>query len=220
MIEAARASSDLWHDIRPPNALRELPLVALRRGAIGTFMRRLPMSHALRTADICASRDRRVLEEAILPEVARRGGAILFVGVQSYTAHYPALCEAGGGQCMTLDFDPGVAGFGAAGRHATGCVTQLGTLLPDAQFTTIVMNGVLGFGVNRFSHQRAAVAACFAALAPGGVLVLGWNDRRVHAPLFEEIAAHWADYRPFGTLPPRLWVTGTDHNFAFFRARG
>ena len=109
MIEAARGPDDLWHGVRPPSALRELPLVALRRGAIGTFMRRLPMSRASRTADIRASRDRRVLEEAILPEVARRGGEILFVGVQNYTAQYPTLCERSGGRCSTLDFDPAVA---------------------------------------------------------------------------------------------------------------
>ncbi len=177
------------------------------------------MTAAERAADIAAAPDRAVLRDGIFPEVSRRGGNILFVGVRAYTADYYAMLESGGGTCWTLDIDPVAAPFGAAGRHATGCIGELADLIPGVTFDSIVMTGVLGFGVNRFSHQRAVIAECADALVEGGVLVLGWNGGRVHPSLLEEAAANWFDYRPLGDLPPRIWVRDYDHNFAFLRRR-
>lgn len=177
------------------------------------------MTPAQRSADIAAAPDRAVLRDDIFPEVARRGGDILFVGVREYTTDYPALLETHGGRCWTLDRDPAAAQFGVAGRHATGCITDLTALLPGTPFTTIVLTGVLGFGVNRFSEQTRALAACAEAIKPGGTLILGWNDRRVHASLLEEAAIRWYDFRTFGELPPRIWISNYDHNFAFFERR-
>ncbi len=208
-----------WHAERPRSALLESGLVAPRKGAVQKLFRRLPMSSAERAADIARAPDRTVLRDDIFPEVARRGGEILFVGVRDYTAPYPALLEADGGTCSTIDWDAAVEPFGAPGRHETGCVTTVAERFGRARFTTIVMTGVLGFGVNRFGHQLAALEACHAALAPGGTLVLGWNDRRVDASLLEEAAIRWFDFRCFGGLPPRIWVRDYDHNFAFLERR-
>ena len=216
---ATTTAASCSHASRPVRALLEGPLVAPRRGAVRKLFRRMGMSKAARAADIAAAPDRVVLRNDIFPEVARRGGDILFVGVRNYTTDYPQLLEAKGGRCWTLDRDPAAAEFGVPGRHATGCIGTLSTMLPDTVFTTIIMTGVLGFGVNRFSHQVAAMAACANALATGGVLVLGWNDRRVHSSLLEEAASRWFDYRAFAHLPPRLWISGYDHNFAFLQRR-
>jgi hypothetical protein len=208
-----------WHAQRPRQAWLETQLVAPRSGAVRKLVRRLRMTADERAADIAAAPDRTVLREGIIPEIARRGGNILFVGVRAYTTDYYALLEAGGGTCWTLDIDSTAAAFGAAGRHATGCIGALADLIPGVAFDSIVMTGVLGFGVNRFSHQRAVVAECADALVEGGMLVLGWNGTRVHPSLLEEAAANWFDYRPLGTLPPRIWVRDYDHNFAFLRRR-
>jgi hypothetical protein len=224
MIDApvARASATRppgWHATRPRQAWLETALVAPRSGAVRKLVRRLGMNAAERAADIAAAPDRSVLCNGIIPEVAQRGGNILFVGVRAYTTDYYAQLESGGGTCWTLDIDPAAAAFGAAGRHATGCIGALADLIPGVAFDSIVMTGVLGFGVNRFSHQRAVMAECAEALVEGGVLVLGWNGSRVHPSLLEEAAANWFDYRPLGELPPRIWVRDYDHNFAFLRRR-
>lgn len=212
-------AAERWHSSRPRNPLLETSLVLPRKGAIRKLFRRLGMSTAQRAADIGAAPDRVVLRDEIFPEVARRGGDILFAGVRAYTTDYPALIEKDGGICWTLDIDPATAAFGIAGRHATGSITKLNALLPDVRFTTIVMTGVLGFGVNRFSEQREAMLACARALGEEGTLVLGWNDRRVHSSLLEEAASRWFDFRPFGHLPSRIWVRDYDHNFAFLVRR-
>lgn len=208
-----------WHAERPRNPLFETSLVLPRRGAIKKLFRRLPMTAAQRSADIAAAPDRAVLRHDIIPEASRRAGNILFVGVRSYTLDYPTSLESEGGTCWTLDIDPAAAKFGVSGRHAVGSVTDLRALLPDVAFNTIVMTGVLGFGVNSFTEQCRAIAACAAALEPEGMLVLGWNDRRVPASLLEEAAVKWFDFRPFGALPPRVWIRDYDHNFAFLQRR-
>lgn len=209
----------LWHAQRPPNPLLETSIVLPRRGALRKLVRRLRMNRAQRTWDIAAAPDRAVLRDEIFPEVSRRAGDILFVGVRAYTAGYPALLERHGGRCWTLDIASAAAPFGAPGRHVTGCIMDLKALLAKVHFTTIVLTGVLGFGVNRFSDQRRAIAACAEALIPTGTLVLGWNDRRVHASLLEEAASRWYDLRAFGSLPARIWIHEHDHNFAFLERR-
>ncbi|MES2290933.1 MAG: methyltransferase [Pseudomonadota bacterium] len=194
-------------------------MVAPRKGAMKKLLRRLKMSPEQRTRDIAAAPDRIVMRDHIFPEVARRGGDILFVGVRAYTAEYPDQFEEFGGTCWTIDRDRAAIAYGVAGRHVTGCVTRVDSLFSTCRFRTIVLTGVLGFGVNRFSDQIKTIAACAAILEPEGTLVLGWNDRRVHSSLFEEAASRWFDFRNFGTLPPRIWVRGYDHNFAFLRRR-
>lgn len=209
-----------WHSDRPLSVFLETALVAPRRGAVRKLLRRARMSQAQRTADIASAPDRLVMREHIFPEVARRAGNILFVGVRAYTCEYPAQFEEHGCVCWTLDKDPHASVYGVEGRHETGCVTKIGELFPDTVFRTIVLTGVLGFGVNRFSDQLRSLAACAGALELDGTLILGWNDRRVHSSLLEEAACRWFDFRNFAHLPPRIWVTGYDHNFAFLRRRG
>lgn len=209
----------VWHSARPQNFLLETPLVAPRKGALQKLIRRMRMSPAQRTADIASSPDRVVMKDHIAPEAARRGGNILFVGVRAYTVEYPSQFEAFGGVCWTMDIDPSAAVFGVNGRHRTGCITKVDALFPGIEFTTIVLSGVLGFGVNRFSHQLRALETCASALEPGGMLVLGWNDRRVHSSLLEEATSRWFDFRTFGSLPPRIWMKQHDHNFAFLERR-
>ncbi len=215
----ALAQTRVWHASRPRNPLLETDLVAPRKGAIRKLFRRMQMSREQRIRDIAAAPDRVVMRDHIFPEVARRGGDILFVGVRAYTSEYPAQFEEFGGTCWTIDRDRAAMLYGVAGRHVTGCVTRVDGFFSNCRFRTIVLTGVLGFGVNRFSDQIRTLEACAAILEPGGTLVLGWNDRRVHSSLLEEAAARWFDFRNFGAMPPRIWVSGYDHNFAFLRRR-
>ncbi len=208
---------DLWTDRRASNVLRETGLVLPRKGAIRKLIRRSMMTANGRTTDIARAPDRAVLRQAVFPEVAARGGDILFVGTQAYTIDYPDILEADGGICWTIDCDQKAARFGVPDRHIVGSIVNLGSLLPTIRFKTIVLAGVLGFGVNRRSEQLAALQACATALAPDGFLILSWNDRRMSATVLEDAASRWFDYRPFGILPSRLWVKGCDQNFAFLR---
>ena len=119
--------------------------------------------------------DRRVLEKIILPYFQRRDdtGRVLFVGCDWYTRHYESMFPA----CdyWTLERDPSRARFGAR-QHITADLAGLGEHFENASLDLIVCNGVIGWGLNEPLAIEAAMSACVGALAPGGALILGWND--------------------------------------------
>lgn len=170
-------------------------------------------AEALRVARIMRSPDRLVLVDRYLPAFAKSGGRILWVGCQAYTADYPALLEAGGGEVWTLEFDPAAALWGREGRHHTGDLKMADQIFSDLTFDAILCNGVLGFGVNSPEDQQTALAAMAQLLRPGGVLLLGWNTDRIADPVAAGFTA--AAYRPatLGDLPTRMTFPTVTHVF-------
>jgi hypothetical protein len=211
---AINAQGGTWTADRPRSWWAESNLVLPRKGAITKLLRRAAMSSAERTADIAAAPDRIFMRRYVFPDAAARAGNILFVGVRAYTQPYYDLLEAGGGTCWTIDVDPAAATFGHSSRHATASVLDVHTLNTGRDFATIILAGVLGYGVNRRSEQLAAIRACGALLADDGVLVLSWNDRRLHHGVIED-ALHELEFTTLPELPPRLWLKGCDQQFAF-----
>ena len=114
--------------------------------------------------------DRRLLEDVILPACGAGGGPVLFVGVRFYTRNYASRC--GGAEFVTLDRDPAMRRHGAR-SHAVAPLEELGRHFPAGHFTHIVVNGVFGWGLDEPGAADRALAACHAALRPGGWLVLG-----------------------------------------------
>ena len=169
-------------------------------------------AEALRVAKIVRSPDRLVLVGRYIPAFAAGGGRILWVGCQAYTADYPAMLEAGGGEVWTLEFDPAAALWGREGRHRTGDLKVADTLIPDLTFDAILCNGVLGFGVNSPPDQKAALAAMAKLLRPGGLLLLGWNTDKISDPV---AAGFTAAFRPtpLGDLPARMTFPTVTHVF-------
>ena len=187
--------------------------------AIMKFIRRLHLTRRQEQALVYAANDRQILTDMILPELAKLKGDILFVGVREYTTDCPAMIEALGARCWTIDIDPAASSSGVAGRHIVGSILDLPALADDRKFSAIILTGLFGFGVYGYHRQMAAIRACVECLTPTGVLVLGWNDRRKHADVLIDALAYWLDFVPCGALPPRLWVTDGDYNFAFLRRR-
>jgi hypothetical protein len=116
-----------------------------------------------------------VLVGEILPAVRQhaRGRDVLFVGVEWYTADYPAMFPDG--NLVTMDLDERTAQHGAP-RHIVGDVRELGTHVAPGGFAAIVCNGVLGYGVDSPADVQRALSAMRSSLAPDGILVVGWND--------------------------------------------
>jgi hypothetical protein len=100
--------------------------------------------------------------------------SILSVGVAWYTARYADAFE--GKRFVTLDVDPSRAAFGAK-EHVTGDCTKLEELF-DAPFDVILMNGVIGYGLNDADAVDRALRSCAARLRAGGTLVLGINEEK------------------------------------------
>lgn len=213
-----QTSAETWTADRPRVWWTETPFVLPRKGAISKLLRRAAMSSAERTAGIAAAPDRAFIKQHVFPDAAVRAGDILFVGVRAYTQPYYDVLEAGGGTCWTIDVDPAAATFGQTDRHTTSSILDAQTHFDARRFATIIMTGVLGFGVNRRSEQLEAILACGALLADDGVLILSWNDRRLHCGVLEDALIE-LDFTTLPGLPPRLWVAGCDQQFAFLRRR-
>ncbi len=94
----------------------------------------------------------------------------------------------------------------------------------EAPFDLVVLNGVLGWGVDTTADAERALAAAWEALRPGGLLVLGVNEERPTTPDLTRVDA-LARFRP--AAPPPFGVHRHvvpspfegSHTFHFFERR-
>jgi SAM-dependent methyltransferase len=156
------------------------------------------------------------LEHEILPWLAARFSRILFVGTASYTYHYERLFKPG--QYTTIDLQPRVAVWGAH-DHIVAPVQDINRHRPEGSFDCVVLNGVLGFGINAVDDMRVALKELHDALRPDGLLLVGWNVDMHKDPealgLYEQRfvpnrEAPWTERRRF---PPET------HVYDFYRRR-
>ena len=119
--------------------------------------------------------DRRILEQVILPEYARRSdiARVLFVGCAAYTQRYGEIF--GGREYWTIDPVARKSRYGSE-RHIVDQLQNLGRHVQPGYFDLVVCNGVLGWGLNALEDADTAFAACHTHLRAGGDLLLGWND--------------------------------------------
>ena len=187
-------------------ARRTIPKALRRRlGRLGEFL--VPFSP-----------DRVYLKRVILPRIARRG-TVLLVGCRRYTANDPRFLERRGVVCWTLDIDPDVAHWGAEDRHVIAPIEQAASHFPADMFDAVMLNGVLGYGVDRIEAQEAAIGACAAILKPGGLLVLGWNADLVADPSALTTIVHHFDRPSDANLAARISFRRSTHVFDFHARR-
>jgi hypothetical protein len=121
------------------------------------------------------SHDRMILEQIILPTFASTITIqkVLFVGCAAYTQQYKDIFR--GKEYWTIDPKRVKKNYGSE-RHIVDSITKIETYITKNYFDVIIMNGVIGFGLNRISDIEQAINACYATLASQGILLLGWND--------------------------------------------
>jgi SAM-dependent methyltransferase len=163
------------------------------------------------------SEDRRVLETQILPRIAAERHRVLFVGCEIYTAHYRRLFLRN--DFHTIDYDPAKKRYGAR-QHTVGSATELQKHYEARSFDAVVFNGVLGYGIDQPEGAEAAIRACQSVLKPGGLLVVGWNDR----PDVRQLIDHCAElqrglvptvFEPLGVVQTEPLDVGR-HVFSFY----
>ncbi len=122
---------------------------------------------------------RHCLETAILPWMRDRCQSVLFVGTASYTWQYERQFAAD--RYTTLDIAAGVAVWGAR-RHIVAPLQELTCHRPSGFFDGVVLNGVLGFGIDTPEQMHRTFEELRRALAARGLLVVGWNTDRHEDP--------------------------------------
>jgi SAM-dependent methyltransferase len=169
--------------------------------------------------------DRKVLEGPIFGALRARDDVrrILFVGVDWYTRRYPR--RFADRELWTIEPIPGRARHGARGRHVVGSVVELDRHFDAASFDAIVLNGVLGYGLDAPGEQARTFDQLARALRPGGLLIVGWNDvdgHRPARPVPEMAAGAGLDPTPLPPLAEPRHSTSGDarHTFDFYRRPG
>jgi SAM-dependent methyltransferase len=114
------------------------------------------------------------LEREILPWLAEHHARVLFVGTAPYTCQFERLFRRSRDQYTTIDPNAGTAVWGAR-QHLVAPLQEIKRYRPAGYFDCIVVNGVFGFGIDDLDSQRDALRALNDALAPGGLLLVGWN---------------------------------------------
>ena len=128
------------------------------------------------------SHDRMILENTILPYFARITAIqkVLFVGCAAYTQRYQELFRAQ--EYWTIDPKRGKRKYGSE-QHIVDSITNIEQHVVKNYFDVVMMNGVIGFGLNRIPEIEHAIDACYEVLASAGILLVGWNDVARHTPI-------------------------------------
>jgi SAM-dependent methyltransferase len=120
---------------------------------------------------------RRYLTEIILPALAvsnfRR---VLFVGCKAYTARYGRQLTRAGIDYWTTDIEPAAAIWGEKDHHIVCDIAKIDHGCLAESFDAVLLNGVLGDGVDEESEMNRAVTAIWRILRPNGILLIGWNS--------------------------------------------
>ena len=162
---------------------------------------------------------RRFLEHEILPWLARHQARVLFVGTGPYTWQFERLFRRSRDQYTTIDPESATAVWGAR-NHIVAPIQQIERFRPKGYFDCIVFNGVFGFGIDDLDSQRETIKVLHEALAPGGLLLVGWNTNLLpdlealglFRPYFDDAEGlPWPHRTPFG-LPET-------HVYDFYRQR-
>ncbi len=127
---------------------------------------------------------RRFLGRDILPWLSQHYDRVLFVGTSAYTYQFERLFRRSREQYTTIDLETATRVWGAR-NHIIAPIQEIGRHRPGGHFDCIVFNGVFGFGINDLEDQRAAIKALHDALAPNGLLLVGWNTNLM--PDLEEL---------------------------------
>jgi SAM-dependent methyltransferase len=168
--------------------------------------------------------DRHVLDEIILPYYARRDGfeRVLFVGIKSYNAKNRELFR--GRDYATIDPNSEFARHGGS-PHVIDGLENVSRHFPHASRDVVIVNGVIGHGLNERELVERAIEGCRATLRPGGELVLGVNEETASSVDLRTIEAlrrfDPLHFEPLGgtTHVVKTPLREKTHTFRFFRRR-
>jgi SAM-dependent methyltransferase len=161
--------------------------------------------------------DRIILEEIIFPNLLAYHDPkkILDIGREEYESFYNDFFI--GRELWTIDIDPKRRRFGSK-NHIIDNASNLKNHFQDGYFGAIIFNGVFGWGLNDPAEIEKSIQAMYDIMAPGGILVFGWNDNKDLTPVpLEDIAAlkKFTPYK-FPQLGQRYLSSTGDHTYAFF----
>jgi SAM-dependent methyltransferase len=161
--------------------------------------------------DNCYS-DRRYMTTKILPALAlSKLQRVLFVGCKEYTACYGKRLTRAGIDYWTTDIDPSASAWGEKEHHIVCDIAKIDEFCPAASFDSVLLNGVIGFGVNDESGMNRTVRAIARILRPNGILLIGWDSlKKLPDPIELEVVTSHFRHECIFPLPVRKTFSDTD----------
>jgi SAM-dependent methyltransferase len=149
----------------------------------------------------------------ILPALASaKLKRVLFVGCKPYTARYGKQLTRNAIEYWTTDIDPAAAIWGEKDHHIVCDVKNINHACLPESFDAVLLNGVLGTGVDEESEMNVALASIARILRPNGILLIGWNSQNKHPdPMRLEAVKTYFRREEVLSLPLRKTFPGTDH---------
>ncbi len=144
--------------------------------------------------------DRRVLESKIFPYLVERDDIrrVLDVGCHWYTWHYQTIFRHK--EYHTIEIDPARRRYGAK-SHVIDSIEHLDAYFEADRFDLVMLNGVIGWGLDDERVANSAVEQIRRCLRPGGILTIGWDDVAEHRPFDIEAMSSLQGFEPF-IMPP------------------
>jgi hypothetical protein len=166
------------------------------------------------------SHDRVILEQVILPTFANATTIqkLLFVGCAAYTQRYKDIFI--NKEYWTIDPKRVKKKYGSE-RHIVDSIIKIETYIKKGYFDVIIMNGVIGFGLNLIGDIEQAINACYATLARQGILLVGWNDTDRRIPTDIRAIHALGKFRPYHFEPLQTCHYRTEgwqrHTLSFYQ---
>jgi SAM-dependent methyltransferase len=163
--------------------------------------------------------DRRVLEDTILPAIARTPEyrRILFIGCDWYTRGYQKLFAER--DYWTMEIDPAKSKYGAR-QHIMDSAENIAQHFQPDSLDFIVCNGVIGWGLDDKPGIERMLEACWTCLREKGVLLIGWNDVPERTPVPLSDLATLKKFQPyvFPAIGKTELLTNSDlrHTYNFY----
>jgi SAM-dependent methyltransferase len=164
--------------------------------------------------------DRSVLEQIIFPYFLNRDQYknVLFVGCHWYTRGYNKRFEEKK-NFWTIEIKPSMKKYGAK-QHIIDAMQNINKHFMAGSLDLILCNGVFGWGLDARPDVEQGFQACYACLAEGGALVIGWDDIDERRPFPLEECQSLELFKPF-IFPPlntSKYVTETPylHTYNFY----
>ncbi len=157
--------------------------------------------------------DRRYMTLHILPALASaKIQRVLFVGCKAYTARYGKPLIRAGIDYWTTDINPAAAIWGEKDHHIVCDIAKIDHVCPADSFDAVLLNGVIGDGVDDEREMNRTVTAIARILRPNGILLIGWNSRKKHPnPMKIEAVTTYFRYECVLPLDVRKVFPNTDH---------
>jgi SAM-dependent methyltransferase len=117
---------------------------------------------------------RRYLEKVLMPATCPPDGTrVVLAGIHPYTTHYSYFYA--GHRVFAFDPDPRMAAYRGRATFFPRPLRELGKGIEPGTAALIHCNGVYGWGLDDQRELEESLDSVYEALAPGGVLLFGYN---------------------------------------------